>query len=458
MRQWKTLWISGRAVLAVFAMVIARPANASAGVQDSSQAITLTLEKAIAMAKENNRDVLIAEQDRYKADAQITEARSAAFPQISLGGQYTRNVMIPVMFLPPGSIINPTSSTQVFEIGSSNSYIGGVQLYQTLYSRKVGVALDIARTYHEYSEQAYLATTEDVVLNVKKAFFGILLAEKLLEANRQGLDVVRANFENVQSQYRHGAAAEFDQLRAEVQLANTEPLVVSAENDLILAQYALKNLLGIPLESPLRIEGDFSFSPVSAEDLAQWRQNSIAANPSIAELALQESILDMNISVERANYFPTLSLVGSYQWQSQDNGFRFKNYLWANTLAVGVQLSVTLFDGLRTNARIDQASFEKEEVHFARLKAEEGLRIQIQSAELKMTEAQKRIEGQEKNIAQAEKAVHIAQTRFKSGVGTQLELLDTQVAMTRAQTNYAMAIYDFLVAKTDWQRAVGDRR
>jgi outer membrane protein TolC len=84
--------------------------------------------------------------------------------------------------------------------------------------------------------------------------------------------------------------------------------------------------------------------------------------------------------------------------------------------------------------------------------------VQVQSAELKMVEAKKRIEGQQKNIEQAEKAVRIAQTRYKSGVGTQLELLDSQVALTRAQTNYALAIYDFLVAKADWSNAVGAAR
>ncbi len=83
------------------------------------------------------------------------------------------------------------------------------------------------------------------------------------------------------------------------------------------------------------------------------------------------------------------------------------------------------------------------------------MKIQILSAELKMSEAKKRIVGQEKSNSQAQKAVRIAQTRFKSGVGTQLELLDAQVAMTRAQTNYAQAIFDYLVAKADWQYAVG---
>jgi len=77
---------------------------------------------------------------------------------------------------------------------------------------------------------------------------------------------------------------------------------------------------------------------------------------------------------------------------------------------------------------------------------------------LRMVEARKRMSGQEKNIEQAQKAVRIAQTRFKSGVGTQLELLDAQVAMTRSQTNYAQALYDYLVSKTEWEFATGTSR
>jgi outer membrane protein TolC len=83
------------------------------------------------------------------------------------------------------------------------------------------------------------------------------------------------------------------------------------------------------------------------------------------------------------------------------------------------------------------------------------LRLRIQSLELRMAEAKKRIEGQEKYLGQAQKAVQIAQTRFTSGVGTQLELMDTQVAMTRTQTNYAQAAYDYLVAQAEWDNAVG---
>jgi outer membrane protein len=217
----------------------------------------------------------------------------------------------------------------------------------------------------------------------------------------------------------------------------------------------LKNLLSLPLGQPVVIEGEFTYDKVPPTMLEDAKRNALTTNPRILQFSLQEMILAKNITVERSNYFPTLSLFSAYQWQAQDNTYQFNNYNWAKMLNVGVNLSFTLFDGFKTSERVQQAVVERQKIHYNRLKLEEGLRIQIQAAELKMGEAEKRIQGQEKNIEQAEKAVSIAQTRFRSGVGTQLELMDAQVAMTRAQTNYAQAIYDYLMAKADWNFAVG---
>jgi outer membrane protein len=422
---------------------------------DRDAPLVLTLDEAVSLALQQNRDILIADQDRASARAQIREAWSGALPQITISGQYLRNIRRQVMFIGPNTAFNPTSATITFPIGSDNSYALGAQLSQPLFSRKVGVALNIAHTFMEYTQQAFQATEQDVTLKVKKAFYAVLLAQKLVEANRQGLDVVKANLENVGALYRHGTAAEFDLLRAEVQMANTEPLFISAENNLVLAKNNLKNLLALSLEKDIEIQGDFSYDEIPPDTLNEFGQQALTVNPLIQQLKLQESILEKNISIEQANYFPTLNLVGFYQWLTQDNSFQVNNYFWAKTLYVGMQLTYPLFDGFRTTARVQQAAVNREKVEYARLKAEEGLRIQIQATELKMIEAKKRIQGQEKNIEQAQKAVRIAQTRYQNGVGTQLELLDTQVAMTRAQTNYAQAIYDYLIAKAEWEYAVG---
>ena len=420
--------------------------------------LVLSIEQAIAMALHQNRDLMIAGEERVKANAQVGEAKSGAFPQLTASGQYMRYIKKQVMFLPPGNAINPTDKTLLFEIGSNNAYSGAVQLSQALFSRKVGVALQIAKTYRQLAAESYSAAQQAVVRDTRKAYYQILLAQKLVEANRQGLEVIQANYTNIQAQYRVGAAAEYDLLRAEVQLANTEPLVISAENGYQLAVNTLKNLLAIPLDQPVVIAGELSYEELPAEVAKQAEAQALAVNPAIKQLSLQEQMLDRNISFEKAGNFPTLYAVGSYIWQSQDNTFKFGNYNWANTVNAGVSLSYPLFDGFRTRNRVQQAKVERNKVRYNRLKMEEGLRVQIQAGALRMAEARQRMSGQEKTIEQAQKAVRIAQTRFKSGVGTQLELLDAQVAMTRSQTNYAQALYDYLVSKTEWEFATGTSR
>jgi outer membrane protein len=415
----------------------------------------LTLDKAISIALQNNRDILIADQDRYKAEAQISEARSGAFPQINLSGQYSRNFQKPVMFLPPGTPFNKSDSPMKFEIGTDNSYSASLQLYQTLFNKKVGTALSIAEIYHDYSEKTYEGTTLDVILNVKKSFYSVLLSSKLVDVARDGLDVVRVNYENIKSLYNHGSAAEYDLLRAEVQVANTEPILTQAENSYSLAKDALKNLLAIDLKQDIKVIGEFDFQEVPVDIIQQANQQALSANPTLTQLSLQESLMEKNIDIERASYFPSLALFGTYQWLTQDNTFQFRNYNWAQTFTVGLQLSYALFDGLRTGARSEQATIDRNKIQYTRLKVEEGIKIQIQSSQMRMNEAKQRIIGQEKSIEQATKALKIAQTRYKNGVSTQLELLDTQAALTRTKTNYAQAIYDYLIAKAEWERAVG---
>ncbi len=268
--------------------------------QAAGTPMVITLDKALEIAARQNRDIQIADQDRLKADAQITEARSGAFPQLNVSAVYTRNIKNAVLFIPPNTLINPTPKTQTFELGSANAYQAGATLSQPLFNWRVGVAMDIANIYSDYVERAYQATQEDVVLQTRKAFYSALLMRELVRANREGLDVVRANLENVRAQFKNGTAAEFDLLRAEVQVANTEPLFIAAENSLQLAKNSLKNILALPLDQEIDIQGDLAYQELQPDVVAQRRTEAIATNPGIAQLALQESLLQKNISIERA--------------------------------------------------------------------------------------------------------------------------------------------------------------
>ncbi len=422
--------------------------------QQTPDTLYFTLDEAIAKALENNWDVKISQKEIQKSEQQIKEAYSNAFPKIDLAGNYIRNIKLPVLFIPPNTAFNPSDQTQTFELGSSNSIDATFTLSQVLYSQKVNTAIQIAGEYSDYSKEGKAATEQQIVLAVKKAFYTILLAKKLVNVSTQNYQAAKANFDNVASMYKHGAASEYDYLRSDVQAANTQPMLIQAENNLALAKSSLKNLLAIDINKPVDTKGNFVYQELVPEYVEQENNRAVENNPLVKQLNIQESLLDKNVVVQRADYFPTLALFGQYQFQTQDNTFIIKNYNWAQSFMIGLQLSYTLFDGFGRSARIQQAIIDKDKVSLGKKKLEESLRVQVQQAQLKMEEAKKRINAQGKSLEQADKAFKISQTRYKSGVGTQLEIIDTQAALTFAQTNYSQAVYDYLIAKSEWEFAV----
>lgn len=417
--------------------------------QTKNDTLYLTLNDAIKKAVELNWDVQIANKDIQKAEEQISEAYANVFPRIDFTGKYIRNIKLPVLFLPPISGFPAT-----LEIGSKNSFDAAITLSQVIFNMKVNTAIQIASEYSSYSKEGNRGARNDVVLNVKKAFYNILLMKKLVNVSREGYQVAKANYENVASLYRQGVSSEYDFLRAEVQMANSEPGVIQSENSLELAKNYIKNLLSLDINKPIDVIGDFQYEEIPSELMQNKTTEAIANNPLIKQLSIQESLLDKNVTIQRSDYYPSLAFFGQYDFQSQDNTWNIKNYNWAKSFMLGLQLNYTLFDGFSRGSRIEQAIIDKEKVMLTRRKVEEGLKIRIMQANLKMEESTKRIKAQEKNLEQAEKTIKIAQTRYKNGVGTQLELIDTQAALTFAQTNYATAVYDFITAKAEWENAV----
>ncbi|MCL5031216.1 MAG: TolC family protein [Bacteroidetes bacterium] len=416
--------------------------------------LILSLDEAITKALDNNWDIQISKKDIQKSQEQIDEAYSNAFPRIDFTGNYTRNIKLPVLFIPPDNAFNPTHNTLTMELGSKNSFSGTIGLTQVLYSQKVNTAIQIAGEYSEFSKAGNQATQEEVILSVKKNFYTILLAKQLVKVSKENYEAAKANFENVSALFKQGVASEYDYLRSEVQAANTQPMLIQSENNLNLAKSSLKNLLTINIDQPFDIKGEFVFQEVPQEIILENSQDAINRSPLVKQLELQESLLDKNISIQRADYFPTLALFGQYQFQTQDNTLKINRYLWPQSFMVGLQISYLLFDGFSRSARVQQAIIDKEKISLGRKKLEEGLKVQVLQAQMKMNESKKRVQAQEKSLQQADKALKIANTRYKSGVGTQLEIIDTQAALTFAQTNYFQAIYDYLIAKSEWEYAV----
>lgn len=415
----------------------------------------LTLNEAIQLARKNNKDILIANQDLQKSEAQISEAYGNAYPQLNLAASYQRYIELPALFLPPNTPFNKSASTVTMKMGSDNSWGTTLQLSQVLFSPKLNSAIQAAQEYNKFAVNSAQASTEDVDLSVKKAFYGVLLAGDVVDVTRQSLQLAKANYENVSQLYKQGMAAEFDYLRSEVQVANTEPALSQAENNLQLAMNGLKNLLGIDISKKIAVSGSLKLEEIPAAVLESESSMAVQRNSTLKGLEAQVNLLEKNIQIQKADYYPTLAAFGSYQYQTQDNSFKFSNYNWTSTFVVGLQLSYSIFNGMQTKYKAEQAVIDREKVIITRQKVEDGLKIQLENAKLKMSEAKQRIDAQAKSVEAATKAVQIAEVRFKNGLGTQVEVIDAQVALTRTQINKSQAVYDYLTSRADWERLSG---
>lgn len=439
--------ITNRKIILCSVLIILSGIGLAAPMQQEK--LILTMDKAISLAMEKNKDVLIAKEELKKGDKQIQEAKSGAFPQVDLNTVYTRT------FKKPQFIVRVNGQVTKFEMGFNNSVQSAFQINQTLYSGGItSTALKIAKLYAKSFEESLYLTKSRIKLNVKEQFLGVLLSKEVHQINKQSLELAQAHLKNINLMFKNGMASEFDLLRAEVQVANTNPKVISSENTLKLQMDFLKNTIGLPLEQEIDIEGDLHPDFISEQNLIEASRDVYLKRNDYKNLELIRNILDFNIKIERAGYFPKLSANYTYQYQGQSDNFGFANNYKSQTASLN--LSVPIFNGFRTSAKVQQAKIAVREMDFQLQQLKEGIEIQVKQALNMLEDAYKRIISTGKTVEQAQKAYNIAEVRFKSGQGTQLEIFDSQVQLELAQLNKLQSIYDYEIARAQWENSIGN--
>jgi outer membrane protein TolC len=415
---------------------------------------TLTLRQAVRLAVEQNPEVIAARLEAERADARVREAIGTALPSVSIVANYNRNLLLPVFFLP--DFRNPQSGQlQAVRIGSENSFQVQLQATQVLFNRAVLTGLGASQIYAQAARRQYRAVVAQVVAQVKKAFYGALLARELLEAARASLQRVERFAADTRVLASQGLVAEYDALRAQVQVEQVRTLVAQAELGYSTALRQLKLLLGIPQEQQLEVQGSLEeeFRPQEALSEQELVRRVHERSWMLQALELQGEVQRSMVQLYRSESYPTLVGFAAYTYQGQSA--TLSNFLTARSAAVGVQLSLSLFQGLQTNARVEQAKLEWQKVQQQRQRLQESLALQALVALQQQRLAQQRIEVARSTIEQAERGYQIARTRYDTGLGSQLEVLDADAALRQARSTYAQALHDYLAAQAELEYLTG---
>jgi outer membrane protein TolC len=413
--------------------------------------LTLTMDEAINLALEKNSELKIARLEVEKSEQKLREARSGLFPKLDLSGQYQRYINKPVIFLPPGSPFGKT-----LEIGSDNSYLAAAQLSLPLFALPLYEGIGLASDALQIAEQNYLSVKNKIVGDVKKSFLAVILTRETKDVMQQSLKNAEDNFENIKRLNAAGTLSDYDVLRAEVQVENLKPVVLQMENNYKLSLEALKVAIGLDANQNIDVVGDMEFDenykiPNEDEIIDELLKN----NPQLAILEKQVMLNDKNVSLEQSAYFPSLAGFGNYQYQTQANDFKFSDYRWVKTFVLGLQLQIPIFNGFKTQSRVNQAEIGLNQAMEQKRNLTEAIKTQALSILYRVQQAVIRIQGQNKTVRTAQEGYEIAKRRLENNVGTQLEVNDAELALRQAKLNRLQAIYDFKVAESDLETVLG---
>ena len=430
--------------------------------------LKLDLEKALEIALSENPTVKVADKEIEKKKYAQKGTYAALFPQINFTADYTRTLKKQVMYMDGfdmgGGSDEPTPGmegidmSKGIEVGRDNNWTTGFNLSMPLVNATLWKSLSISALDVELSIEQARSSTISMVNQVKKSFYAVLLANDSYRVFKESYDNAMENYLDIKKKYDQGTVAEYDLIRADVTVKNSEPNMLQAENSLTLAKWQLKALLGMDLEMAIDCEGELAdFESVLFADYMAT-DTTLAGNTDLKQIDLQMQQLKKTLTMQKFDYLPTLSLTGMYQWNAMNNDFKFKNYNWTPYSIVGVSLTVPIFSGGSKYHKIKQTQVSMHQMDLQRDDTKRNLQLAIKQYLDNMKTCVKQFDAAQKGVEQANKGYKIAQKRYDTGAGTLLEMNDAELALTQAKLNLNQSIYNYMVAKSDMEKVLGQEQ
>ncbi len=410
--------------------------------QTITDSVRFDRDAAIEYALLNNPEIISLQIGVDKAAAGVGDARSSFYPSVTLSGYYAYITNVSVFML--DSIMIP--------IGQHENYDLRVSLQQVLFTwgkvynvyRIAGLSRDIANMSLERKRQ-------EVIFSVTTAFDGLLVLEEMTKLMRESLSQLQRHEEAVQKRYAAGLVPQFELLRAQVQVANFKPVVIQTENGLNLAREGFKMLLGLSLDQEFEVVGELQYTE-QAYDLEELTTTALAERAEVKNLQKIEKMAQLGRSIAQTANLPSIVAGATYDRQKP---FGMGGSEWGSNVTFSLGFQMPLFSGFKNLYVYKSATFAVKEARLARESLEKAVSLEVKQSYLNFLATQEALSAAQENVNQATKAFEIMETRYKSGLATNLEFMDAQLASTQAKTNYLNALKEYYATIAGIRKATG---
>jgi HAE1 family hydrophobic/amphiphilic exporter-1 len=430
--------------------VLATPARAEApaatpAAAPAQAARVLTLEEAIRIAAEKNRDVEKARAYREWVQGKYVEERAGALPYVVATASVGATSDAAAAKLSGG-----------FQPETTNVRDVGVTLSQPLFTwGKVGAAIRAARQGIAGAEDQLDHYRQAAVRDVTEAFYDVLFTKELLAIARETLAQRRRQLAEAEQRHELGTATDYDVLAARVALQNQEPEVIRAEGAVTLARERLRLVLA---EGPgeLDVAGSLETSPAAVPAVDEAIRTALARRPDLRGLGRTVDVRKELVRILNADDKPRLDLRAGAGWRWLDavpssSGLKGDGRTWS----AAVVLSYPFFDGFATRGRVRQAESDVRSAEIDVAAAQDGLRAEVRQSIEQARVAGEIVKALGGTVQQARRLLEMAEKGQDLGVKTRLEVDDALLNVRAAEANLARARRDYLVAATNLKYVQG---
>lgn len=422
---------------------------------DTNQVLNLDLATALKIAHDNNPTIKIANLEIQRVDYSKKENLGSLLPNVSATGQYTNNIMKSVMFV-PASMAAAFGGQSYMEIGYKNSYTGTVSASLPLINFSLWEQIKSKQTDIDLIIEQARSSKINMSKQVKDAYYGVLLAKSSLKVLEQSIANANEVLKTTKASYDNGLSSEYDYIRAQVQVNNLNPSYISAKNSVDLAILQLKMILSLSNNQKINITEKLEDYENNVSLLNNYEKDTIlATNTELRQIDLNIQSLQHKLKMTNSQHLPSLSAFGQYQYLTQAEDFRIKDYDWVSSAAVGLQLNIPIFQGNKVINQAKQVKIALKELELQRNYTTDGMNLQITSAVNNMKAANEQLIANKDAINQAQRGYEIAKVRYNTGSGTILELNDSELSLTQSKLNYQQSLYNYLSAQTNLEKVLG---
>ncbi|RJQ14402.1 MAG: TolC family protein [Nitrospiraceae bacterium] len=391
----------------------------------------LTLERCVEIALVKQPDIIAAANTVKINESRVGQAAANYYPQIDLTSGYSRT--------------SPAAGS------SHNQYSNSLALKQNIFDfGKTSTQVRIQNLNLGSSRSDLENVSEQIILNVKQAYYGVLQAKRNRVVAEETVKQFEMHLEQAKGFYEVGTKPKFDVTKAEVDLSNAKLDLIKAENALRIAVTTLNNSMGVPDAPEYDVEDNLSFQTyvITFEDAIGRAYKN---RPDLSSLILRRQAAEASITLARTGYYPVLTGNAAYS----RSGEKFPLEEGWNA---GATLSFPLFSGYLTRNQVEESKANLNVLKANEEKLKQIVFLEVRQAYLNLKEAGERVPAAALVVKLAEEGLELADGRYAAGVGNPIEITDAQVGLSNAKTSYIQALYDHKVAQAGIEKAMGERR